>query len=289
MPAQHRSREQKKGAKLRSLIYAYCIIDSNQAKNAQEPLVFQGKDESRLGFGPPYLIPFGDISAVVSKVPQSKFNQSAIDKNTKDLKWLSDAATKHEDLVESIMTNTTPVPLKLCTIFNSEDRVRFMLKQNYAKFSSDLNDLRGAVELGVNAYVSLDFNKLASYSQSDQIKKKKREISNASEGKAYFLRQDLQEMLVSDFASKAYSTAKTIYEDLRGLAARSRIVSPIRSDLLSEEKAHPSKEMIMNSSFLVRNERIDEFKEKYEEINRHLPEGISLKLTGPWPPYNFVE
>jgi hypothetical protein len=277
----------KRDEKTKSLVYAYCIIDSNQVIDSAQPLTFQGKKRS--GFGRPYLVPFRDISAVVSKVPEKKFNQSAIDRNTKDIKWLSDTATKHEDLVESVMSKVTAVPLKLCTIFKTEDRVKLMLKQNYGRFSAALRDLRGAVELGVSAYLSLDLEKLADHFESNQIKEKKKQILNASEGRAYFLKQELQEMLVAEFASRAYSSTRTIYDELKGYAEKSKIVNPIRSDD-TNGMSSSSNEMILNATFLVKKEDLDKFKEKYEEIRTgHLPDGITLKLTGPWPPYNFVE
>jgi hypothetical protein len=48
--------------------------------------------------------------------------------------------------------------------------------------------------------------------------------------------------------------------------------------------------MFLNGAYLVRVAGEGEFREAVESLRGELgPEGISFELTGPWPPYNFVE
>jgi hypothetical protein len=49
-------------------------------------------------------------------------------------------------------------------------------------------------------------------------------------------------------------------------------------------------EMVLNAAYLVPVERVDTFHLLVQTLGRrHEPDGVELELTGPWPPYHFVE
>jgi hypothetical protein len=45
--------------------------------------------------------------------------------------------------------------------------------------------------------------------------------------------------------------------------------------------------MVLNGTYLVDDDRADEFASTVEELGKEYP-GIRLELTGPWPPYSFA-
>jgi hypothetical protein len=272
------------------LVYAFCIIDNKDAFARESKLAFAGGSPSpRIGVGPPYLVSFQDISAVVSKVPTKDFSQEAIDRNTKDLDWLSRTAVKHEELVEHVLKLTTPIPLKLCTIFKSDNRVLSMLMRNYGTFSSTFKEIRGKVEMGVSAYAVLDVQKLTKNSESSSVKSLQKRVESASKGRAYFLKQELEEMVISEFASKAYASSRRVYEELRAQANRSLINKPVSTQIGAGEKT-PRTDMIMNAAFLVSREKLGDFRMRFDQLKREFgSKQFSIKLTGPWPPYNFSQ
>jgi hypothetical protein len=284
-----KSRNLKKRDSQDQLVYAYCIIKNNEAIDT-EPLPKSARTSmSKLGLARPYIISLHDISAIVSRVPKEKFSQAMIDRKTKDLDWLSKTATKHEELVEHVMKVTTPIPLKLCTIFKGDGRVLSMLKRNYAAFYSILDELSGKVEFGVSSYISLDAAKLAERSENRATKRMQRRFENASEGRAYFLKQELDEMLISEFASKAYSVSRSVYEELEYLAEHAVMNKPIATEI-GTQKAGPKTDMIMNAAFLLRKDKVVDFERRFEELKKECEsKGVSIKLTGPWPPYNFSQ
>ena len=48
--------------------------------------------------------------------------------------------------------------------------------------------------------------------------------------------------------------------------------------------------MFLNGAYLVAADREGEFRAALEELEKeHGPRGASYELTGPWPPYNFVD
>jgi hypothetical protein len=284
-----RPRVESKGNPKSQLVYAYCVIDNNDLKEGDFAFSFNRGSGSNLGLGRPYIISYHEIGAIVSSVSAKNFSQEAIDRNTKNVEWLSKTATKHEELVEHVMKVTTPVPLKLCTIFKGRERVLSMLKRNYATFCLALTELRGKVELGVSAYVTLDAGKLTKQTENRTIKSLQRKVENASEGRAYFLKQELDEMVVSEFATRALASSRNVYEELKPLAERALINKPIATDV-GGRKSSAKTDMIMNAAFLVARDRMANFERRFEQLRmEYNSKGISLKLTGPWPPYNFAQ
>ena len=48
-------------------------------------------------------------------------------------------------------------------------------------------------------------------------------------------------------------------------------------------------EMLLNAAYLVERDRVEELRALVAELEtRHRELGVSIELTGPWPPYNFV-
>ena len=46
----------------------------------------------------------------------------------------------------------------------------------------------------------------------------------------------------------------------------------------------------MNAACLVKNDALKDFKGLFQELAKEATQkGILLELTGPWPPYNFVD
>jgi hypothetical protein len=46
--------------------------------------------------------------------------------------------------------------------------------------------------------------------------------------------------------------------------------------------------IVVSAAFLVDNERWADFSHEVEEQGKHTPE-LRFELTGPWPPYDFVQ
>jgi hypothetical protein len=69
-------------------------------------------------------------------------------------------------------------------------------------------------------------------------------------------------------------------ESLRVLRQASVTTVPLRTEKLTG--------IVLSAAFLVEQERWAEFSAEVEEQGRHAPE-LRFELTGPWPPYDFVQ
>src|SRR6185503_8411582 len=64
----------------------------------------------------------GGLFMAVADAPLSRYGEAAINRGLKDLDWVSRVAVAHEAVVESFIKETAVLPMKLFTIFTSDDR-----------------------------------------------------------------------------------------------------------------------------------------------------------------------
>src|SRR5258706_6060813 len=97
--------------------YVYCVIAA--ARRPRLTRVPPGLP----GMGPVRLLDVeGGLFVAVADAPLNRYSEAAINRGLTDLDWVSRAAVAHEAVVESFITETAVLPMKLFTIFTSDDR-----------------------------------------------------------------------------------------------------------------------------------------------------------------------
>jgi hypothetical protein len=66
------------------------------------------------------------------------------------------------------------------------------------------------------------------------------------------------------------------------------VVSALRPLARAEHVAPPSNQYFVSASFLVDEDRFEEFERAGQELDERYGEGVELRLRGPLPPYSFV-
>ncbi len=102
---------------------------------------------------PPRLLPHGGLVAVVSHVPEADFSEEALRAHLEDLDWLAGTARAHQQVIDALTVVTTPLPLRLATVFRDDSGVRTMMEEREESFRRILDRLEGRVEWGVKIYV----------------------------------------------------------------------------------------------------------------------------------------
>jgi hypothetical protein len=235
--------------------------------------------------GEPLLrIESGDLAAFVSRVPLAEFGAEPLRDNLNDIAWLERVARAHEAVLETALAATTIVPLRLCTIYESEAGVRRMLRDERESLAGALELLDGRQEWGVKLLV--DGDKLASVARtrSAETDRPDDELADRSEGGAYMLRRRVERRTREVADALAAEVAEDVHTKLRGWATDAVSLPPQNRDL-----SHHEGDMLLNGAYLVASDRVDGLRELVAELERHhRPLGARLELTGPWPPYNFV-
>src|SRR5882762_12023102 len=104
-------------AKTATGTYAYCVV-----ANATRPRL-KRKVAGLPGMGPVRLLDVDDgLFLAVADAPLDRYGEAAINRGLADLDWVSRAAVAHEAVVESFIAETAVLPMKLFTIFTTDDR-----------------------------------------------------------------------------------------------------------------------------------------------------------------------
>lgn len=265
----HNTKPQNKG-----LIYLYCITDKLPKLKEEEDLV------DRI-----YFIFYLGLYAVVNEVPLDEFSEENLKKNLSDLEWIKTKAGIHEKVIETVMKNSCVIPFKFGTIFNTEENLKIMLKEHISKFKDTLKYLEGKEEWGVKIYCDIDKLKENLILEDRELLNIDREINSCQPGKAFILKKKKVELVNTNINKKLNDYGQLIFEKLNQYSIESRI-----NKLLPKEVTERKEEMILNSVFLIKKDKVENFIEAESALKEIFQEmGFFLDCTGPWPPYNFTD
>lgn len=210
----------------------------------------------------------GDLVALGSTVDLASFGAAALKRNLEDLDWLAVTARAHDHVVRAAAGSGVTVPLRLATVYLDDERVRDMLSARSADFRAALNHLEGRAEWGVKGYV-------------ERPPARPEAPASATSGTDYLRRRRAQLSSQRAGHDRAGRQAEHIHGSLASLAVAAR-----RHPLQDSRLTGTSAPMVLNSAFLVDDQRMSEFRQLVAELGEQGPE-IRLDLTGPWPPYSF--
>jgi hypothetical protein len=226
------------------------------------------------------------LVALVSEVPRADFAEEPLRRNLNDLPWLERSARAHEAVLERALALATIVPLRLCTIYESEERVREMLARERRAFSEALDHLDGRQEWGVKLLVDPELLAADARARSDEADVLEQQMAAAGEGAggAYMLRRRLERHV----REVADSLAARLAEDVYAALAHCALDAVTRSPQSRELSGHEG-EMLLNAAYLVAEERVEELRDTAATLElEQRALGARIEVSGPWPPYNFV-
>jgi hypothetical protein len=214
----------------------------------------------------------GEVAALVSVVPLEEFGEEPLRAHLNDRGWLEETARAHEQVLESALASSPVIPFRLCTIYQSRERVQELLARQGPFLAELLHRLEGKVELGVKAYFTP-----AERSEGTP------EEGDSESGRAYLLRRQAERRSSVEAEQFRAACAQASHERLAAVATEARANPPQQPELSGRNEA-----MLLNGAYLVeRDDRrihdvVDELHALYGES------GVAYEVTGPWPPYNFV-
>ena len=261
--------------------YVYGIVGSNGSQPVPG-LPEEGMDPAY----PVYALPYQAIQAIVSTVSLEEFGQEQIEVSLEDLKWVDAKVRAHEHVLETVLAYHNLVPMKFCTVYQSEGRVRETLAQYYDDLVDALMRLEGKQEWGVKLYCDGEAlaRRIAETGDSDKVKELKAEMAKESSGAAYFMKKKMEQTIDEEKERVSDECAQGAHDRLASHAEEA-VVIPLQS----KQATGRQEEMILNGAYLVAAEQLAGFRVELESLQDEYGElGFSYELTGPWPPYNFV-
>ncbi|HEX6458051.1 MAG TPA: GvpL/GvpF family gas vesicle protein [Thermoleophilaceae bacterium] len=258
------------------LLWAYCVAPAGDRQPPARTGIEPGTEVQA--------IEASGLVALVSRVPRAEFGEAPLRRNLNDLAWLERVARAHESVLDEALEATTIVPLRLCTLFESEDGVREMLEREGRALRDALELLRGRQEWSAKVIVDPDKVAAEARARSDQAQAFEDELEDVGGGGAYMLRRRLERHLREVGASLVRELAHEVHGRLEEHALDSVTRPPQNRELSGHEG-----DMILNAAYLVEAERVGELRDVATQLEaQHEALGARVELSGPWPPYNFV-
>jgi Gas vesicle synthesis protein GvpL/GvpF len=212
------------------------------------------------------------LVAIAGDVPVPEFGEAALRQNLEDMHWLEQTARAHHAVIEAVAKERAVVPMRLATVYRSDEGVAGLLRERAAELREALARIAGRSEWGVKAYAAMP---------SDEPQGPEQDAS-AGPGAAYLRRRATALAARQDARAQALASAKAIYAELGARSASARSYPP-----QSPEIAGRSGPMVLNAAYLVADEHADDFAAAVTALAARHP-SVQLSLTGPWPAYSFT-
>jgi hypothetical protein len=202
--------------------------------------------------------------AVVADAPLTRFSEEELHKDLHDLEAVSRHALAHAAVIEFFFRRSPVIPLKLFTLFSSDDRVRQDLGRRRPALRRLFAELRGLEEWGVRI-VAGDASA--------------RPRMHAASGRAYL---ETKKRLIDETPSP--SATREISAAMKQLG---KIATKTRKEMMPSSGRGRS--FVAGASFLVKAKRRSQWERQIRKLTAELAgHGHRLEMTGPWPPYHFT-
>jgi hypothetical protein len=252
-----------------SVTYVYCLVAADRRPRLRASV------SGVPGAGPVRLLEVaGGLFMAVAEVPADRYNESAISSGLSNLDWISRIAVAHEAVVESFASAIAVLPMKLFTIFTADDRAIANMRAQRSRIAALVKRVAHHQEWGVR--VAMDRAR-ASAALS------KKPPSRAGTGASYLAQKKAQRDASRELRSRARETVAGLFDRLasgsRDAKRRSSSELPVQTGPL-----------LLDAAFLVPRSHALRFrKSAAREAKALARQGYDLTVTGPWPPYTFVQ
>jgi len=221
------------------------------------------------------------LRALVSAVPAADFGEDGLRRRLEDLDWLDANARAHEAVLAAAMAGGPVLPLRFATVFRRRDQLAAVLDRHAAELHAEADRIAGHREWGAKALVDL----AACDRWLDRQRAGDGEADPAAgAGRSYLARRRSERGDRERRRLHLLEVATEIHEALDAEAVDSRLDRPQDRQLSGHDGA-----MILNGAYLLAEAGEAGFRARAAALgDRHAAAGVTVEVTGPWPPHHFV-
>ncbi|CNG80394.1 Gas vesicle synthesis protein GvpL/GvpF [Mycobacterium tuberculosis] len=261
----------------------------------------------------------GGLTALVSTVALAEYGEAALRANLEDLAWLEATARAHHDVVDLAARAAPTAPVRIATIYRDDTRVAEVLAAQADRFTGILDLISGRSEWGVKAYAAPEV--IRGDTPADTPADTRADTSAATGGggadpggglapraepltgpqpataptgspgpsgspgvgTAYLRRRQEERRRRADAGRRVGEQAGAVHAELADHAVASRHHPPQDPRL----SGRPGTQ-ILNAAYLLDEEQVEGFLAVTRAAGERLA-GIEVEVTGPWPPYSFID
>jgi hypothetical protein len=255
----------------RTATYVYCVTHGRRAPSlARAP-------RGLPGLGPPRALEVTPaLWLVVADAPLDRYDETAIREGLRDLEWVGACAAGHERVIEHVSRSDTAVPMKLFTFFGSDERAASHTRAMAASIERAARRIDGCAEWGVRVHVD---ERRARAAARDRAAAR---LPRRAQGKSFLLMKKAEHTGVAQALRAARRDADRAFADIGESARESVRRPPVTREVAAR--------VLLDAVFLVPARGARRFQSAVERAQTSLAEnGCEVTLTGPWPPYHFVD
>ncbi len=220
---------------------------------------------------PPHAVGDAGLAAIVSEVAVEDFGEAELRAHLADMGWVERIARGHEDVLDQLRREATVIPMRMCTVYRTQEGVREMLHRDAEDLQAALLHLKGRTEWGVKVFAA-------------PARSRSEDVATAASGTAYMEQRRHARDEADRAAAELEEAAGRVHEELCGIAADGLVVPSQR-----QEASGHSAQMVLNGVYLVDDDTESAFHERVHSLQAEFAtSGLELQITGPWPAYNFV-
>jgi len=188
-------------------------------------------------------------------------------------------AIEYAGLIEIMAQHFTLLPVRFGSVMESSDKILLMLERNCHDIQQNLQKVDNKCEFGLK--ILCDPEKIMA-----DLKIKTEAIFSANVSPSTESKNSVYREWVNKKLSEHRLEEMMITFVDSVIAALS--VSLARLNTMHKFKKMVTATTIIDAVFLLDKEKKDTLIQSVEEVQKQFP-GLNFLLTGPWPPYNFVE
>lgn len=221
----------------------------------------------------------GELTAFATPVDPAEYSQPVIDARSKDVEWLGAIGYRHQNVMAALMRGGTILPLRAFTLFANDESLRRHLEGEGDKLSKILGRLDGKQEWTLRVEFNPEQWSEALVRRVDALRELHEEMDRATPGKAFLLGKKLDE--------EKKRASKEAEEAVVGEIERA-VLDKLACDTVAESRQQRSGAFPQINVLINRDEeaRLEELRRDLE--SRYAADGVTVALTGPWPPYSFA-
>jgi hypothetical protein len=197
-----------------------------------------------------FLFPASEFAVVVSEhSPEQKLDQPA--------------ARDHARVVGQCFKLSTILPFRFGTTFEDDDALRRSIRSNQRQFVANVERLRGKAEMHLKVLV-------------DDINADHDLPMPASVGREYL-------HCLHENASRhreRQTKARAVFTQMH------RMFAPLDEEISCKRTDHGK--MLLDIAHLIEHRSVERYQNKYSSASQTMKECV-MQLSGPWPPYHFVQ
>lgn len=221
----------------------------------------------------------GGLTAFVTPVDEVEYSQPVIDARAKDVEWLGAIGYRHQNVMNALMRGGTIIPLRAFTLFKNHASVKHHLEENRAQLEAILARVDGKQEWTLRIEIDPERWSAALSKRVEPLRALEEQIAAAAPGKAFLLRKKLD-----DERKRASREAE---QQVAG-EIESAVLEALACEAVAESRERRDGAFPQINVLIPRDEeaRLQELRD--ELARRYESDGVTLALTGPWPPYTFA-